>query len=471
MPTADHDIAAPPSRLPWPPILLVGVIVGAVMLGRLAPLPWPGLDDAPARAVGLGLGAAGIVLSIVAILTLRRHATTVRPDASASVLVTSGPYRRLRNPIYLADCLILLGLAEVTKNVWFVAASLAFVLLVTWLAIVPEEHHLETRFGEAYLDYKAKTRRWLVEGAARWPTDLRRERRRAFIDGLKEATGRDLGEWMARISAQGLPDRNDIIDWMRQQGFMFSKASWLERIHHNGGKPIYADSAGKPRVRRAGARHARRKRSAPLRKASRRRRPSRWLQLRRRLRPPDQLEPLLAKAKAYRPLALALMAQIRTVRPGARFLARDTFIAIADPEAFAHLGIGAKGAAPAPGARRTCLRRRGEERRAGRRPWQGRRAHPHGGADGCAPGRPAFARAGGARRRERERLTRGGNHRIAGIWPLPRARGLEVRSWLPMSVGPPPRPFRRSPSCWRSLLASPPPRRRRRRRNATALPI
>ncbi len=161
MPDTSFDIAARPSRIPWPPILLVGVMVGAVVLGRLRPLPWPGLDDAAARAVGLGLGAAGIVLLVVAILTLRRHRTTFMPDAGASVLVTSGPYRRLRNPIYLADCLILLGIAEVTKNVWFVAASVAFAILVTWLAIRPEEHHLEMRFGEDYLDYKAKTRRWL----------------------------------------------------------------------------------------------------------------------------------------------------------------------------------------------------------------------------------------------------------------------------------------------------------------------
>jgi Domain of unknown function (DUF5655) len=130
---------------------------------------------------------------------------------------------------------------------------------------------------------------------------------------------------------------------MRQQGFTFSKASWLERIHHNGGKPIYADSAA-PRVRRA-RREARAPQAAPpalqseppppsVAKAAAAPPPS---------PPPDaQLEPLLAKAKAYRPLALALMAQIRTVRPDARFLARDTFIAVADPLAFAHLGIGAK---------------------------------------------------------------------------------------------------------------------------------
>ncbi len=161
MPPTQSPIADRPSRIPWPPLLLLGVVTGAVLLGLLRPLPWPGLDDWPARAVGLGLGAAGIVLLIMAIVTLRRHGTTVLPDAGATMLVTSGPFRRFRNPIYLADCLILLGLAELTKNVWFVISAVVFAILVTWLAIRPEEAHLETRFGDAYLDYKAKTRRWL----------------------------------------------------------------------------------------------------------------------------------------------------------------------------------------------------------------------------------------------------------------------------------------------------------------------
>jgi protein-S-isoprenylcysteine O-methyltransferase Ste14 len=155
------DTTERPSRIPWPPLLLIGVLVGAVALGRISPLPWPGLDDWPARAVGLGLGAAGVVLLIAAILALRRSGTTVLPDVGATVLVTSGPYRRFRNPIYLADCLILLGLAELTKNVWFVVGAALFALLVTVLSILPEERHLERRFGDAYLDYKAKTRRWL----------------------------------------------------------------------------------------------------------------------------------------------------------------------------------------------------------------------------------------------------------------------------------------------------------------------
>lgn len=150
-----------PSRVPWPPLLLAGGVVGAVALGYLAPVSWPGIDDSPAHAIGLGIGAAGVALLAWGIMTLRRHGTTVRPDAAADSLVTTGPYRRFRNPIYLADCLILLGLAEVTKNVWFVAAAAAFAALVTWLAILPEERHLQRRFGAAYLDYKAKSRRWI----------------------------------------------------------------------------------------------------------------------------------------------------------------------------------------------------------------------------------------------------------------------------------------------------------------------
>ena len=129
------------------------------------------------------------------------------------------------------------------------------------------------------------------------------EKERAFIDGLKENTGRDLGEWMQAITAAGLPHRNDIIDWLRHKGFMFSKASWLERIHHNGGKPIYADVPKEAAPRRP---------AAPARGV-----PAAASPAAASLAPPPpppppaapisaptlagDLDALLAKAKAYRP--------------------------------------------------------------------------------------------------------------------------------------------------------------------------
>lgn len=154
-------VSGRPSTVPWPPILLAAAIIAAFALGRLQPLPWSGLDDLPARMIGYGIGALGLALAAWSVLTLVRAGTTVRPDAAATVLVTSGPYWRYRNPIYLADVLILLGLAQLTYNVWFVVAAVAFAILVTWLAILPEEQHLEERFGEEWRAYKERSRRWI----------------------------------------------------------------------------------------------------------------------------------------------------------------------------------------------------------------------------------------------------------------------------------------------------------------------
>ena len=155
----DHDARKRPSRVPWPPLLLAGVFVTCWFLGHVMPLTWPGLDDTAASAVGLLFGLAGVLLLVWSILTLRRHQTTILPHEGASQLVTVGPYAIVRNPIYLADILILFGLAEVTKNVWFAIAAPVFGGLVTWLAILPEERHLASKFGGAWHTYASKTRR------------------------------------------------------------------------------------------------------------------------------------------------------------------------------------------------------------------------------------------------------------------------------------------------------------------------
>lgn len=155
------NAAAPPSTRPWPPILLAAIVIAAVAAGYALPLPWPGEDDLMAHVAGLGLGVAGLALFLWAAWTLRRHNTTILPDKAANALVTDGPFRFRRNPIYIAHVLMLLGIAELTHNIWFALLALLYIPLVTWLAILPEEHHLEVRFGDAYRAYKASTRRWI----------------------------------------------------------------------------------------------------------------------------------------------------------------------------------------------------------------------------------------------------------------------------------------------------------------------
>lgn len=72
------------------------------------------------------------------------------------------------------------------------------------------------------------------------------EMERAFVAQLKDDTGLDLDGWMNAIEASNLTERNAIIDWLRLQGFTFAKASWLERIYHNGGQLVYADNQAMP---------------------------------------------------------------------------------------------------------------------------------------------------------------------------------------------------------------------------------
>jgi protein-S-isoprenylcysteine O-methyltransferase Ste14 len=149
------------NTFPWPPVLLALAIAAAFLAGRYFPLDWPGMEDTPARIIGVAIGTTGLVLIVWAVASLWRHETTVMPDKSSTALVTTGPYTLLRNPIYLGEVMAMLGAAELTKNVWFIITALAFAALVTWLQIIPEERHLDARFGQDYRDYKARARRWI----------------------------------------------------------------------------------------------------------------------------------------------------------------------------------------------------------------------------------------------------------------------------------------------------------------------
>lgn len=173
------------------------------------------------------------------------------------------------------------------------------------------------------------------------------EKEREFLEGLEADTGRDLAAWMRAIAATGLTDRNAIIDWLRQQGFLFARASWMERIHHNGGRPIYLDvaalasggeAADKPvAAARAPAPSAPAPAAPPVAPpvavvptpAARAPAPVAPPVARRKSAEDEtSLDEVLAEAKGYRPLALLLLRDIQSSAPQATFAARDGYIAV-----------------------------------------------------------------------------------------------------------------------------------------------
>lgn len=144
-----------------PPV--VTLVVGGLMwlLARWLPalafaLPWRG-----ALAALFAIG--GIVLMSACALQFRRAGTTVNPmkPAKASTLVDIGFYRVSRNPIYLADGLILVGWGLWLSNLASLAAIALFVAWLNRFQIEPEERALHAAFGAEYDAYRARVRRWI----------------------------------------------------------------------------------------------------------------------------------------------------------------------------------------------------------------------------------------------------------------------------------------------------------------------
>jgi protein-S-isoprenylcysteine O-methyltransferase Ste14 len=91
---------------------------------------------------------------------LRRHGTLNTAAASAA-LVTSGPYRYSRNPMYVGLILLHTGLALVFALPWAVPLLILLVLYTSVGVIAPEERYLDRAFGDDYRVYETQVRRWL----------------------------------------------------------------------------------------------------------------------------------------------------------------------------------------------------------------------------------------------------------------------------------------------------------------------
>ncbi len=147
--------------LPVPPPLFYGLAfaVGMVLHAMIVPLPMGG---GLARVVpGLILVGAGFALAGSAVARVRRRHTTIVPHRPVAALLTDGPYRLSRNPMYTGLALTYLG-CTVLADTWWPLLTLPVALLgIQALVIGPEEPYLATRFGHGYTDYTQHTRRWL----------------------------------------------------------------------------------------------------------------------------------------------------------------------------------------------------------------------------------------------------------------------------------------------------------------------
>ncbi|WP_413491703.1 methyltransferase family protein [Morganella psychrotolerans] len=96
-----------------------------------------------------------------ALVYFRRHNTTVNPLGEATSLITGGPFRLSRNPVYLALTTACIGFALLTHSFYFLVAGLIFWLITDLFSIPQEEQFLAGRFKKQWTQYCQQTRRWL----------------------------------------------------------------------------------------------------------------------------------------------------------------------------------------------------------------------------------------------------------------------------------------------------------------------
>ena len=153
-----HPISGPATLLP-PPLIYIASLLAAWQLNQRVLLV---VDFGRISSlIGWGFVALGLCVFIWALSAIRTYRTTVNPYKAASALVTSGPFRFSRNPIYVSDWLVYAGVMFLLQTWWPLLLAPVVWVLMRYGVIRHEEAHLQAKFGADYAAYCKNTRRWL----------------------------------------------------------------------------------------------------------------------------------------------------------------------------------------------------------------------------------------------------------------------------------------------------------------------
>ena len=148
-----------PGVIAPPPFIYLGFVVVGFLIGFF--LPFPVLPSILRYLVGGVLIAGGLIPFSLAIWMLRKAGTNIPTRKPTTTIVSSGPYRFTRNPIYLGMSIIYTGIAVAADSIWVLALLVPGLVIMNIGVIAREERYLERKFGEEYRQYRSSVRRWL----------------------------------------------------------------------------------------------------------------------------------------------------------------------------------------------------------------------------------------------------------------------------------------------------------------------
>jgi protein-S-isoprenylcysteine O-methyltransferase Ste14 len=142
-----------------PPTYFYALLLLSITLHFI--LPVRQLIVLPYRYLGIVLIAFGTAVNVWTDNMFKSNKTTVKPRENPTELITSGPFRLSRHPMYLGMTAALLGVAILLGSLIAFVFPIIFVILMELLFIPLEEKNLQQAFGSEYSDYRRKARRWI----------------------------------------------------------------------------------------------------------------------------------------------------------------------------------------------------------------------------------------------------------------------------------------------------------------------
>ena len=147
-------------RFPPPLVFILGLCAGWAIDRYAYSWPIPTSGDTTIWKIADVLIVLGILLALWGIVTFKRARTAIIPNRSASRIVTSGPYRFTRNPMYTGMSIAYIGAAPLIASVWPFVALVVVLFIILRTVILREESYLSHAFGTEYAEYCSRVRRW-----------------------------------------------------------------------------------------------------------------------------------------------------------------------------------------------------------------------------------------------------------------------------------------------------------------------
>jgi protein-S-isoprenylcysteine O-methyltransferase Ste14 len=154
-----HNTADVPDVLVPPPLLFGGTLALGLLLHWIYPVN--PLSVLPARVIGTLILIASVWLALSAKIAMSRAGTNIRPDRPTTAIVTDGPFRFTRNPLYVAATGIYVSITLLIDALWPLVLLVPLLVVLAKGVIAREERYLEGKFGDTYRNYKSRVRRWL----------------------------------------------------------------------------------------------------------------------------------------------------------------------------------------------------------------------------------------------------------------------------------------------------------------------